>query len=156
MTPDQLKTHAATFRPLASEVLLATAKAQLLRAKVDAIKSEILAADVYMSEALSGRGRTVPARRITEAKDSWLIDDEGYPRFSALLDARVRAEVEGAADLDDDHCPALVAEKNQQEAEQALLEATAPLFGVTAEQINRNLKTRQQWLDTWLGACVNL
>ena len=154
LTIAKLKAHTATVRPVAAAVLVAKAEAEVLREKVDAIKAEILAVGEYMSEPLEGRGKSIPARRITKPKEDWLIED--WAPYNALVDARVRAEVPGAADLEEGYCPALVAESKLRDAEQRLLEATAPLLNITASQINRSLDTRAKWLDTWLGACVNL
>lgn len=146
-----VRTQMKTLMPVATAVIEAQAMAEVLREKVNAIKQEVLNADEYVKP----EGYGEDAERITDPKYDWLMSDEAFARYNAIVDARCRAEIPGAADLDEGFCPALVAENNLVKAEHALIKATAPLFDVTPEQINLDMKVRAEWIKTSLGLIIH-
>ena len=149
---DAKREEVAKLRPLVKRMIVQQALAEVMRERVDAIKQEILDAEVWMSEPVEGNDRRdgIPAKRITEPKADWLMSEEDHKRYFALLDARVRAEVPGAADLEEGFCPALVEENKLCKLRTELVKRSAPIFGIEVmnSKLAWNLELRDKWIKT--------
>lgn len=141
------ETVARALTPAVNLVLLAMARAELLREQVDGLARKVLAAGNYTSE--------YTGRRITNPRDAWTMSARLRPAYHALIDTELRA---AGFNVPDGYCPALMAEVDQRNAEHALIEASRPFFGVTTDNLLRcrhGLERRRQFLDLLIGVCVN-
>ena len=118
---------AAQLRPAVDAVLVAMAHAQLMREKVDAIQREILAeCPLTPGELALKLGEPEP---ITDPKEVYLCEDAAQLEdYYAECDKRERAAGLKPADMEKEHCPALVAENIQMEAEHLMLDTFAELI----------------------------
>lgn len=118
---------AAQLRPAVDAVLMTMAHAQVMREEVDAIRREILAeCPLTPGEFALKMGETTP---ITDPKDVYLCDDAAQLEdYYAECDKRERAARLKPADMTPEHCPALVAERVQRDAEHLMLDCFAELI----------------------------
>jgi hypothetical protein len=142
----QLKTwaHSPTFAQLSAAVLVAKAAAEVTREKVDAYIRPVF--DRYGFKDEDGRPIESP-RQLYLCKD-----DAACDRFFAECTATHRAN---GYTLPDGYCPALVAETKLIEAENALINEWARVFGVTdGQRAHVTLDTRDKLLNLLLGLAV--
>ena len=108
--------------------LMSRVYAETMRAAVDKIEREILAEAPLTNDLEVQHG--LSAREITDPKDVYLCDDDillqDYYREvnKRLLEANLKPDT-----MPDDHCPALVAESIQRDAEHLVIETTAEMLG---------------------------
>jgi hypothetical protein len=139
----------ATFRalrPLALELLAARVVAQEIRAQVDAIAREVLAAGHYVV----GIDDDLNGQRIMEPDRAWLMDRSRFAEYCATM--RERTEAAGLH-APPDYCPALVAERRVTEIEWRFLDATAPAFGITKDHLWG--KDRARWIELCVGLAMS-
>lgn len=149
---DARKVAAALMKP-AKLVLAAKTVAKMERERVDKIKREILAAQVFTYRDDDGR-----QLRVTEPKYDWQMGEHDAQKYYALLEAR---HARDGYKLEPGHCPALVAEHEQTKAEWLLIEAAAEFFpGVTNDKLlcgtskMNGLDCRRKFIDLLLGLCA--
>lgn len=136
-------------------LLVRMAHAQLERERVDKIQSSELHAQMYYGRLPDGR-----QIRITNPKESYLMDEDSSQRYFAKLNAIHLAN--GFADAAKGNCPALTAEYAQTKAEWTLIDAAEEFFpGMTNNRLlcgtkdQGGLETRQKYLDLLIGLVVN-
>lgn len=141
VTLEHFKQIARQARPLAVAVLEAQAFARAERARVDAYIAPVFAAFTFVDDE---------GDRIESPRDLYLCEDaELCATYYAACDEAHRAHgFTGPAG----YCPALVAEHRAIQAEHALLEATAPAFGL--EPCAIVLEHRRRWLELMIGAAL--
>lgn len=145
--------HAAiSLRRDVNTYLLARAYAETKRAEVDKIQRQILADDEYFAAKRLPKGRRGPRYRVTEPKDSWLMEEDDAQRYYAKLNAIHLAA--GFEDAAKGYCPALVAENLQVQAENVLLESASEELG---NKIGSDIygENRKKMLDLIVGLVVN-
>jgi hypothetical protein len=154
-TTQDPKKVAAALRPHVQTLLMRMAVAQVERERVDKIQREELTGQMYYGRLRDGR-----QVRITEPKQSWLMDDDSAARYFAKLNAVHLAA--GFAAAAEGHCPALTAEYEQTKAEWALIKAAEEFFpGMTNDKLlcgtakMGGLETRQKYLDLLCGLVIN-
>ena len=133
--------------PIARALMLAQAFAAVERERVAKYVRPIFESFPFVYGPIAARCG-LEGQRITTEKDLYLCEDtELLTAYYTACDAAHRAHgfrgPEG-------HCPALTAEYLVMEAERALIDAAAPLFGIT-DVYGDN---RKKYLDLLLGACV--
>jgi hypothetical protein len=135
------KAVSEAIEPSVNAVLMATAYAQAMRERCDKIQRRLLASGRY-----GGDG---------EPKYTYLLPDEAAARYFADLDAAYREA--GYTDLEPGHCPALIAESLQRDAERALIEAAEEFFpGVTLHKLLcAGLDKHREFLDLLIKLVVN-
>lgn len=129
--------------------LMARAYAETMREKVDEIHGEILRECPLTNDLDVKHGLDEP-RALTDPSKAYLCTDEVLlADYYAESDKRLRAAKLKPDDMPATHCPALVAERLQTEAEWALIKASGGPLGVTNNgllQIGRGLEKREQWI----------
>lgn len=145
--------------------LVARAVAQDKRTRVDALGREILTERVFTSTLCTSadtdpeqaaRCASQPPERITDPKALFGCQDEALCAwYYAEANRRARAAGLKPADLPDNHCPALVAEELQWQAEEAVIALAAPVFGLTSDQVRLTLNTRDRFLELVIRLLVN-
>lgn len=141
---------AETFRRLlAPHVPLGIA---LLAACQDAAAARV-AEDAYMIPLVTSFGFVddETGQPLTHAGDLWRTSD---PRVSQCYAAADRAHRAHGHTLPVGHSPALTAEHAVTRAEWALIRATAPLFGLTFDDVNGWIDERREFLRLVVGLCV--
>jgi hypothetical protein len=143
--------------PQVNAYLLARTVAEARRDEVDATKRRLLAEGHYFTSAKWAP--RMPVKRILSPDGDWLMDDEQAKGYYAALDAAHKA---AGYDLEPGHCPALVAEHVQTQAEWALIEAAQKWFPeVTNDRLlcgtktTGGVETRQQYIDLLVKLVVN-
>lgn len=128
---------------------MAQAFAELKREQVDAYIQPIFD-DFGFEYAARWAERGGPTGRIAKPEDLYLCDDEaGMKRFYECCDEAHRAH---GFDGPKGHCPALTAEHLLVIAQNALIDASSPLFGVDFSATFGD--DRRKLLDLLLGACL--
>lgn len=127
--------------------LLARTCAELKRRQVDAVQRAILA-EHPLIDALH-----TPGARITDPQHVYMADDAAWPQFYAECNRRERAAGIKPSDMPDEYCPALCAEDLQVQAENLILDLTAPVMGVSREQLYG--ENRKRWLELVCGLIIN-
>jgi hypothetical protein len=153
-TKTKARAVAAALREHVAELLVRKAFAQVERERVDAIQKRELRQQYYY-------GRIDERQvRITNPRESYLMDDDSAKRYFEKLNAIHLAD--GFADAARGYCPALVAETKETEAEWALIKAAEEFFpGVTNDKLLCGIKglpgleTRHKYLDLLCGLCIN-
>jgi len=137
--------------------LLARANAEVMREAITKIETEIL------QESPLTDARFEHGKKITNPKDAWLADDSEWADYFMEVNTRTRKAGLKPDDMPDDHCPALVAEHIQMQAEQLILENAADMMGLEfdGKELNHKLlclglEKRQQFLDLVIKLVVNL
>lgn len=138
-------TMARALRGAVDALLLATAFAQVEREKCDKIQRQLLGSGRY-----GGDG---------DPRYTYLLGEEPCRRYFADLD---RAYREAGYNVEPGHCPALIAECLQTQAEWGLIEAAQEFFpDVTNHRLlcgtkdMDGLETRKKYLDLLCGLVIN-
>lgn len=149
-TVETVKLAAVALRTPVNAVLLAQAHAELMRQKCDGIQRKLLADGEYFTDA-QWEPR-IPRKRITEPRESFLMEDAGSAVYLEALDAAYRAA--GYTDLGRGQCPALIAESLLLVAQRTLFEYAERLFPEIQEQ-HLYGENRRKYLDLLVGMVVN-
>ena len=108
--------------------IMSRAYAETMREAVDKIERKILQEVPLTNDLEIEHGK--PAREITDPKDVYLCDnDDLLQDYYKETDHRLRAVGLKPNTMPDDHCPALVAESLQRDAEHLVIETTAEMLG---------------------------
>lgn len=133
------------LKPHVDTLLLATAVAEVEREKCDKIQRRLLGTGSY-----GGDG---------DPKAVYLLPDEATDRY--FRDLGIAYREAGYTDLEPGHCPALIAEHLQTQAEWELIKAAGEFFpGVTNNTLlcgvkgMGGLETRQKFIDLCIGMVV--
>lgn len=131
------------IREPARRVIELRRKAAVLRAEVDKIKRSVLAEMQLKDE---------DGNIVLNPDASWTIEpEEDFLLFQAKLQKIIRQQIQGANELPEDHCPALVAESDLCDAENDLLRAICPFVGADPEQVMvAKSELRQKFIDLTL------
>ena len=81
-------------------------------------------------------------------------DEEGVAEYYRETDIREREAKLKPADMPATHCPALVAESLQTDAERLLIDTSGEPFGVSTENMVR-LDHWRKWIDLVVGFILN-
>jgi hypothetical protein len=149
-TLQEFKRWAKDNHDLAYAVCVAKANAEVTRARVNAyikpiFESYTFVVDPKWSERFG-------QERITDIKDLYLADLESPEIKAFYADCAAEHKAQGYMDLEAGHCPALIAEHLQIQAEHVLLESGCVLLGL--EHPPFDLDLRRRMLDLLLGACL--
>lgn len=149
------KAIVAALKPFVVNLIMLKAVAQVERERVDAIEREELRSQNYY-----GRHRDGRQFRVTEPKQSYLMDTDSSERYFDKLKAIHLAN--GFKAAAEGNCPALTAEHEQVKAEWALIEAAQQFFpDVTNNKLlcgtkdMDGLTARQKYLDLLCGLVVS-
>jgi len=122
--------------------------------------------EFVLMDTLTARHTGEEPQRITEPDQTYHCEDDARMEvYYNMVDARLRLRKIKPADMDRDHCPALVAEYEQTKAEWALLDAAAEMLEVELEDgesfnnrllCRAGLDGRQEMLDLLCKIVVNL
>lgn len=144
LKPAQLKRWARENRELAEKVLVARTFAELERIRVAAYIEPIFERFGFRDE---DTGEVLKESRLAYLAG----EDPGFADYYAACD---RAHREHGFEGEPDECPALVAENDQHEAEQALLNSMGALVGVEGVDFCRTLELRAKALEWALNVCA--
>jgi len=109
--------------------LMSRVYAETMREAVDEIHHEILIECPIYGDKHTGR-RGPGGEQILKSSDLYLCsDDDLCQEFYDEADYRLRKEGLKPSDMLKDHCPALVAEHLQMDAEHLVIESTAEMLG---------------------------
>jgi len=125
MKPADILSKAPALTDAVNTFLLAKAYAQAERAVIDKMQRDILNGSEFHIKAEYRRANE--PSRITDPKLAYLMSDSKFAVYHAECQRRIIAM---GYDVPQDHCPALIAERLQTEAEHAVIEASAPLTGL--------------------------
>ena len=151
-TIQQFKLWCKDHYDLALTVCKAQACAEVTREKVDAyIKPVFDRFEFYVSEKCGDRVGTA-GERILSPRDLYLADlkSAAIAEYYAACDAEHKRQ--GYDDLEPGFCPALIAENLLIEAQNCLMEAANPLFGLKRNPYMP--EDREKYLKLLLGACL--
>jgi hypothetical protein len=154
-TLPQFKQWARKHKRLALAVCAAKAAAIVTREKVDAYTKPIFESFGFrysgeLSDKMGKHGGPQSGQLIPTPADLYLCDDSRTPEFYAACTAEHKRQ--GFFKMKPGYCPALVAEHLLIQAENALIEAATPLFGIGVEHVH--FEDRTKYLDLLLGACL--
>ena len=125
----------------AAAYLVARARAEVLREEFDGLTRRLLAEGDYRDE--------MTGERVTDPRYDWTIEDGEWQKIHTI---RLAYVVENHGPEWGDRCPALCAEQDQRDAEDALLAAAAT---VTPGIDRVDLDNRQSAIDSIMGlACA--
>lgn len=152
---------------LVTEYLARRVIAEVTRKEVDAVQREVLQNLVVMSTAREHpHGRSILAERITDPNLTYQCqDDTAMAQYYQEVDSKLRAANLKPSSMEEDYCPALVAERNQVEAEWAILDEAAKMLDACTGKNELNnallcqkdgLAQRQKFIDLTVGLVVNL
>lgn len=82
---------------------------------------------------------------ILDPKKSWLMRDEDFLVYDA--ECKKERDKAGLKVNHQDNCPLLEAETLERNTQHALIEAVAPMLGITLEQVTRSLDTYNKFVD---------
>lgn len=134
---------------MAKTVFLATAHAQLMREKVDAISIRVLSeSPLYVCKEFMDMGLKVD-HRILNPKHAYLAEKEDWEKFHANVVAVQNKE--GLLPDKPGNCPALEAETLQCQAENLLINHGMGHFGMGGSELGMSLELRSKLLDSFLG-----
>lgn len=126
----ELRAKAMNMRPMAVRYCALKVIAEDLRAAVDKVQRRLLLDECPLFKDLDG------GDRIIDPKDYWLSQDEAACKaYYAAQDRELRAAGIKPDDMDDQFCPALVAEHNVIKARLAIIDALAPLVDINPEHL---------------------
>ena len=136
--------------------LLARAYAETMRDKIDEIQRQILS-EIPLINPKDGE-------RITEPKYSWTCtDEELMTEYFAECNIREREAKLKPEDMEDDFCPALVAENIQTDTEWLIFDAAAEMLKLDFDGkelhhrlLCRGLDEMKKFIDLVVGLVVNL
>lgn len=118
-TVTDVKRLAVDLRPFVNAVLMAELFAKMERERVRPIYAEVL-------DYCDVRDKRT-GERITDPDKAWRMSDEAAAEYYPECDKRIH-EVEGWRSLPKGHCPALVAEGIQRDAERLMFTEAAKVF----------------------------
>ena len=119
---------------LANSWLNLKAYAEITREEIDKIYNGVLAE--FPMYATNGGRLHGDGSRITNHNHTYLCEDENIlDEYYSLCDAAARAAGIKPADMDRDHCPALVAEDDLRKIEHAIWDITLPILGINREKL---------------------
>jgi hypothetical protein len=142
----EFKRWAKSHTKLAEAVCLAQAFAECQRERVDAYITPIFQryAFQYSGELIGNLSGPLPSQG-----DLYLCED---PRIGDYYEECDRAHRAHGFNGPHGQCPALVAEHLLIKAQNALIDAAIPLFGVECYMMSTEQRTK--YLDLLLGACL--
>lgn len=130
ITPE-LRTLAKSLHPVAIEYCSKRSFADDMRKNVDAIARRLLSGECPLYKDLNKGGE-----RITEPKDYWLSTDEkACAAYYAAQNRELRAAGLKPAAMDDELCPALVANTEAMQVRWKIIDAMAPVIGIDRKQL---------------------
>lgn len=152
---EEFKTWCRDHRRLALSVCQAKALALVTRERVDAYIKPIFDSFNFKYsgesvEKIEDRGgESILGKPLPSPRELYLCDDPRIEEYFAACDAEHRRQ--GYTDLQPGYCPALVAESLLIDAENALMEAANPLFGLSYSPSGED---RDKYLKLLIGACL--
>lgn len=136
--------------------LLARTHAEMEREKVDDMTASILNDGHYRTSAEFKRMRSGKPERITEPKDSYLIDEAGSKKFERERMNRLRSLGYTEKEVPEGYCPALMAEDTARKAARSLMDICEPLVGLTCDRILcAGIDKYEQYLKLLMGLLIN-
>jgi len=130
--------------------LLARTYAECERERVDKIHAQILRECPIEADQFEKRGPITSAGKLYLSSN-----EEACKDFYREADRRLRAAGIKPDAMPRDHCPALVAESLQRDAEHLLVDTAAPVFGLTRDKLlNAGMDTYRKFLDLVVSAAV--
>jgi hypothetical protein len=104
--------------------------AEDIRAQVDKVQRRLLFEECQLFKDLTD------GVRVIDPKDYWLSQDaDACKAYYAAQDRELRAAGVKPPEMEDEFCPALVAEYDARKARRAIIEALAPLVGIKSEAL---------------------
>jgi hypothetical protein len=158
MTQHERAQHVAdACRSAVNAYLMTRAYAETMRERVDIICRAVLAeAPLDVSEHFREHGRP---EKILDPKLVYLCDDQAQLEdYWAETDKRERAEKLKPDTMPKTHCPALVAEDIQSQAENLLIDIAWPLVSPDGSEDAKSmlyLERREKFLELVTGLVVN-
>jgi len=133
-----------TSRPFVDAWLIAKAHAELTREKIDGIKREVL-------DFIDARDEE--GNRITDPKSDYRLPEGAWRGY---LDELHKRYVAAGYKVEQDYCPALIAEDVLRKAEHLLIDHAGPTFGFTVDNlICSGLKNYRKFIDLTVGLVVS-
>jgi hypothetical protein len=137
--------------------LHARANAETIRQSVDEVQQDLLTDSPLPNSTDHG------PEFITDPDRTYLAEEEAVIRYFGEMDARLREAGIKPDDMDKDHCPALVAEDIQRQAELAVIVETGRMLEVDNPETLNNallcqkdgLEKRQEFIDTAVRLIVS-
>ena len=146
--PDVNTVATPTVKSLVNSYLMLRVLAESLREQVDEVYLAVL------TETPVYEDRT--GEPILNSEHLYLCtDDAAVKRTWAETTKRLRAAGIHPADMDDEKCPALVAERDQIKIEWLLIDEAGKPFGISCERMN-NLEQRAEFLRLITGLVMGL
>lgn len=136
--------------PLATLYINQKAVAEIRREQVDAIAAEILANDIEIYSDLEGPDRA----RITRFKDAYLSEDDEACKalFQAVNIACRKAKIK-PPEMDDEYCPALVAEHKANKTWRRIIEGACKILGMDPMDVICTVPMQQ---EEFFGLIMNV
>lgn len=126
----ELRAKAMNMRPMAVRYCALKVIAEDLRAAVDKVQRRLLLDECPLFKDLDGGDRVI------DPKDYWLCQDEAACKaYYAAQNRELRAIGIKPDDMDDEFCPALVAEHDVIKARRAIIDALAPLVDIDPQYL---------------------
>ena len=148
------------LKSAANAYLLARAYHETMREKVDEVYREILTEIPVYADQFDH------TEQILDVKNLYLCsDDEECKDVYAEGNKRLREMGLKPDDMPDSHCPALVAERDQRDAERAIFEAASVMLELelTGQELNngllcmkKGLEKRQEFIDATVGLILSV
>jgi hypothetical protein len=129
-TFEAIRAKVKDIRPLALDCLAKEAIAKVVREQVDTVQRRLLLGGCPLFADLDGGYRIIDPEKtyLSQDEDAWKAYEAAQNR--ELRDAGIKPP-----EMDDEFCPALVAEHQEVLARRAFLAAMAPLFGVNPSNL---------------------
>ena len=127
---------------LVLELLAAKGRHERIREQVNQLKREYLLQLHRNGQPLVEEDTKQP---ILTPEHDWRAEVEPFRAYCAELSRRQRAAGIKPASMGDEYCPSLVAGNQAILAERALIDATAPLFGIRPASLG--VVKGQQWVE---------
>jgi len=130
--------------------LMSRAYAETMRDKVNAIYKDILTQCPVYADLRTPEGKQIgQGEQILDPEHLYLCSDDALVQDAwAEADKRERAAGIKPDSMQDEYCPALVAENLQRETERLLIEVSGKPFGMDNHKLLcAGLEKRQQWID---------
>lgn len=137
-----LPTFLANVTEPVAKYLVARATAEVLREKVDGVKSTVLAGTEFFDD---------DGHRVTRPALDWTICDSQWSAYHAEVEAGIK--VAAPHDLPAGYCPALVAENAKSDAESVVIAAVGSVVGFDGSKVY-NLERRAEIVDNAVRAIV--
>lgn len=147
-TFEEIRAKAKIIRPLALDCVAKEAIAKVVREQVDTVQRRLLLEECQLFADLDG------GDRIIDPKKTYLSqDDDACKAYYAAQNRELRAAGIKPPEMDEEFCPALVAENQEMLARRAFLTAMAPLFGVNPSDL---LCSRQDLIEKFFELAMGL